>query len=401
MLLTLLPALVAAPTFTAPGSGADSIQWHQGTIFSALQEAGNAQTHALVYFWSNGSQQCATMYGETMAEDSVIDSMGDFVCFSADTADPAGYKLVEKYGVSTLPTVLFIKPGGVLDDAIVGSIDGDGFVTEMQRVVAGTDTISDFKRRAEAAPQDLALQYAYAVKLQDCFDAQGYAEVTGRIKAADPKMADPVTAGLVFSDMQRDINNVVYASGDPNFAAADLEPLLAFLHEVKHDKVKRNGLGWVAYVAREKHDVDTMTDAYEVVWKLTEEGEAGEFGRSVVNSYFELREDLDRSDKSFIMKVATASMEDFERKVAEMQASEDKGCASYHGCAEGDEEGCGGCEGTQGEVAAWRAEVLDTLACGYFLNGKRSKAVAAIEEALAMVPEHEGLKARLATFQNS
>ena len=60
----------------------------------------------LIYFWSDGSGQCSRMYGETMSQKAVIDEMDEFVCFSANTADSNAYKLVERYNVQMLPTVL-------------------------------------------------------------------------------------------------------------------------------------------------------------------------------------------------------------------------------------------------------------------------------------------------------
>ena len=329
-------------------------------------------------------------------------SLSGAVLFSANTADPKGYQLVEKYNVSALPTVLVITPDGVVDDAVVGLISAEGFNAELERIQRGEKTVSAFRKQAAAAPEDVDVQYALAVKLQDCGDLSGYEEVVGALKAHDPHGEHLTVARLLLADVQEPIVKAAARDdGSHDFAAADLEPLQKFLKQAKHEELRYEGWAWAAEVEREGGHAELARKATMKAWGFASEEQQAGYGGKVAFQYLEEREELSKADKKFALKVALAShkatLKGIEKRLTEAEEYP-SGCASLEGCGEG--EGCGGCGGAKGEVVYREADALEIVAVAYFLNGKRRKAIETLEQSLELVPEREEARARLAMFKN-
>ena len=391
--------LTAIPAAAGIANENKEITWHSGTFLSAIQKAGAEKKTVLVYFWSDGSGQCSRMYTGTMAESSVVGEMNQFVCFSANTADANAYKLVERYNVKVLPTILIVQPPGSIEDAVMGYIDAEPFVAELQRIRAGKDTISDFKRRAEAAPDDLEVQMACAVKLQDCGDLAGYERVTARMVELDPKGETLIVSRLLLGQVQEPIVAAAKReNGEYDFKAANLEPLVAFLEQVPHEEVKFEGWRWAGEIALAAEDKPRARSAAMEAWPHAPEEYAPEYAYKLVHGFFEDRDELSRSEKKFVVDVANSShqmvMHRCKQEAKEVRASGAQGCASYEGHPEG--EGCGGCPGVKGELTMREASSMEVLALAYFIDGKKSKALATVKKGLELAPEHERLNERLA-----
>jgi hypothetical protein len=403
--LALLSPTAPTTSATAPilSATAGGVEWHQGTFFDAKGQAGAARKQILLYFWANGSNNCVAMYQNTMADEKVVSAMGKMVCMSANTGDPAGYKLVQKYNVETLPTILIIDPGGEVEDAILGYIDPGAMADELARIGRGENTITDFRKKAAEKPDDIETQFAYAIKLKDCGDKVNYEKVASVIKGLDPDGDTQAGARFLLEDMQTAVFASVKAEdGSYAFEKADLKPIGKYLTKIKHPEIQFDGWSWVSGIEREAKNNTAMRQALVAAWDVVPEERAPEFGKTVAWAFFDDRESLKKPEAKFALKVAMQIAEQAtlksEQWAMELKAEGGEGCASYEGCAEGDDKGCGGCPGKKGEIAAYRAGYMDALACSYFINGKKKKAHSVLAEALELAPDNEYLNEHLAIF---
>jgi len=401
-LTPLAPIATAASPVVSPNEA--SITWEFENLDTTLKGARSSEKPVLLYFWANGSESCGKMYSETMANESVIESMSGFACFSADTASTVGYDLFQKYNMKTVPALIFVTPEGEVNDAVVGFIDPGGLVEELARVRAGTDTIAAFRERAHAAPEDIDVQFAYAVKLQDCGDDHGYEKVAGRIKAADPKGANVVTARLMMADIRTAIvEAAAKEDGEYDFVGVDLAAMTKFVKKVKHEDVAFNGWDWMAAVEKEREDQPAYRKAKMAAWSHASDEEVFGFTEQVGHDFWESREDLDRKEKKFFLTVASRASDLVTERLAtkqeELAASNAKGCGSFEGCADGDDEGCGGCGGVAAEMVVYQANLNHTLACALYVNGKRKPAIEQLKVAMQLSPENESFTERLALFE--
>ena len=395
--------LLSAALYSAPATPVRSYEltWTD-KLQTALSYAQAGDKTVLAYVWSASSEACSKMYGETMAQADVARKMSEFVCLSADTGTDAGYALVERYGVRTLPTVLLIRADGELEDAVIGTIYPEGFLDELNRVQEGRDTISDFAERVAAAPEDQELRYAYAVKLQDCGNQEAYEQITSSIIERDPKGESLLAARLIQERAKKPIFEAAATdTGELDFADVDLTSFIRHVKAARHDELAFQGWAFVGEIERLRENHEAYRAAAMKAWPFAKDELVGDYAREVTYKFFEARDDLSRKEKKFVLKVASAAMERTEAYVAErtreLQESEVEGCASLAGCADG--EGCGGCHGQKGKLVHYQVTMNETLACALFLNGKRKEAIARLEESLALSPGNEAITTRLTAFR--
>jgi|GEM_PF-1912153 len=376
----VITASLAAPLPSVPATA--GLEWNTGPLTSALGRAAQAEKPVLVYFWSNQSGQCARLYQETLTQPAVEEALGAFVPYSADTGQDAGYALVERFGVKSLPTMLVLTPSGEVDDAILGYIGVEGLVDELARIQRGEKTVSALREATAATPEDLELALTFAIKLSDVGDVEGFEAERARIYGVDPKYAQLPTAQLRLYELQE-----AAGSSEEELLVADLEPLQKFLNRDKHGEVLFAGWSWVAEVSAMQEKPEATRAAQVAMWEHVPEASVARTGDKIARGFYEQREELSKKERRFALEVAEAV-------VASVESwSTSEGCGE--GCyCDGCTEGCVG----EGEMLAKRelyvARALDTLACAYAMNGKRKDALAAIDRSLTIDPENEHLQAR-------
>lgn len=377
----LLPTLALTLALAAPEA---QIDWYAGPFMSAQGVAREAEQSVLIYFWSDQSKQCGKLYQETLMNEKLASATEDFVVFSANTGEDAGYKLVERFHVTTLPTLLVVSPDGQVEDAILGYIGVEGLVDELARIERGEGTVSALRTAATQNPKDLEARYTYAIKLSDVGDKDGFKAERAGIYAADPKSRELVTSRLHLFELREG----AYAS-EEEAKTCDLKPMKDFLAKNEHAEVLYEGWSWVAGMASYQEDLEAARSAQMTRWEYVPESAAAKVGFEITNEFCEQREELDRAEKKFALRVAKQSLESVEL----WQDAE--------GCGEGCR--CGGC--TSGCVGdKWDSELkpkqlylarsYDTLARAYSLNGKRKDALAANAKSLELAPESEQFTAR-------
>ena len=161
----------------------------------------------------DSSEYCVRVYGETITTDAAAAELSDYICFSANVTQEEGSQLIKRYNVTTLPTMLFVSPDGRVDDAILGFIPLSSFVSEMQRIEQGSETVSAMRALADASPEDLDLRLTLAQKLAFVGDKQGSEELLESIRRADPRGRTLAGAQLGLYDVRQ---KVIQSAADPS-----------------------------------------------------------------------------------------------------------------------------------------------------------------------------------------
>jgi thioredoxin-like negative regulator of GroEL len=129
-MLTLATLLLTTSLLSVPAnaSAEASLTWHPGPFTNTIGAARSSEKPVLIYFWSNRSNQCSQcsqcsqLWTNTLKTPKAADFLGDFTMYSVDTGTKQGYSLVERFNITTLPTLLILDSSGKPDDVILGAI---------------------------------------------------------------------------------------------------------------------------------------------------------------------------------------------------------------------------------------------------------------------------------------
>lgn len=373
LILHLTLALAAGtPHLGAPleDDTPSAIEWYQGPHMSALGKARGQDSPLLVYFWMNGSRQCERMFGETLQDAQVGGELEGVICQGIDIATRQGAKLVQQYGIVTLPTLLYITSEGEREDAILGFIAAPALVGELQRIKAGTGTVSDFKRQVKAAPDDLALLYRYATKLRDIGDLAGHDARVAEIRQRDPEGLTLTGSRLAFWE----VRTQALSQGVPK--DVDVGPVVAHVEEIKLQQVRFEAWIWLAGFEYEREARADARKAYVRAHENVAEDDALNFGIQTARVFWLMRDELDRKEKKFMLDIARASAERA-RKLDSAQGN------------------FGNDEFEVESYDQYLAMALDSQAMAEYVNGNSRRAIGLVEECIQLWPDGEEYPGRL------
>lgn len=367
--------LLTSSILVAPGP--PQIPWFDGPFSNALGRAREEESLVAVYFWTEGSEYCQRMFQETLSTPEGGTELAGMVCYSADVAAPQGARLVQRFGVSTLPTVLFVTGEGHAEDVVIGFAPLPAFRSEVQRIVSGQGTVRTLRRLAAEAPDDLQRRFDLGVKLQDVGLADEGDALFASIRADDPDGTTLVGAQLHLWEVQ---NAITAAAPDPTDPRTwDLEPMIEHLPAVSSGPIAFQGWNWVADIEAERGRRREACAAYETAWAHIPDTSVWDWGFKLVDVYWGLRDELTASDRAFVREVGEAVWTRVEALVdAEPEdrfGMDDESFRSY------------------------RAEVLELLSRALWLSGDTPGAVAAVEQAIELSPKEGAYRARLEFFQ--
>jgi len=360
MLITT--ALLASFALPAAPIAEPNLTWHQGTLETALGEAGERETLAAVYFWRNGSDYCADFYQNTLGDDRIISAMGDFVLFSAQHGTTEGGELFEKYNVVSLPTILFLDGEGEVEDAVSGFAYADTLVDELARISKDELTVSDLARRvaaSEAGTEEHAeLLYKQAVKFSDIGNKEANLAALKSIVKAD-KRGKTLVACKAMLDLE--MGTMQYEASDAADAKTwDTASLYKLGKKVKHPEGRFNIYNQLASIEATREDLAKAFKAWMKADETIPEREIKVWGEGV--AFYILGQEGQRTstEKKFVLYLAERSNE-----LAALATEKDCFC-----------EDKANCDHATPEVE--QAKYLATLARAYQLNGdaKLAKATA-------------------------
>lgn len=346
------------------------IEWFQGPHMSALGKARSEQRPLLVYFWMDGSAQCKRLFGESLSDAKVVGALDGMICQGIDIATGQGAKMVQQYGVVTLPTLLFLDSKGERLDAVLGFIAGPQLVTELNRIKSGVGTVKDFRQQLEVAPDDLALMHRLAVKLRDIGDQAGHDELVATILERDPKGETPTGARLAFWAVRTDALKGVPPKD------VELKAVKAHAKRIRVDAVAFEAWTWIAGFEFEREQRPAAREAFRAAFDCIAEADVLNFGMQTARTYWLMRDELDRKDKSFMLKLARLSAE----RARKLESGDD---------------GFGNTEWEAETYEQYLAMALDSLAMAEYVNGHSKAAIALLEESLQLWPDGEEFAGRL------
>ncbi len=367
--------LCANATSAAPAHSAkpEEIQWFQGPHMSALGKARHEKRPLALYFWMDGSALCSKMYAETLADPAVISELQAPLCVGIDIASGPGTQLVQRYGITTLPTLLFLNSEGEREEAVIGFINGPSLVVELQRIATGTGTVSDFRRQVAANPQDLALQHSLALKLRDVGDQAGHDELVASIRSTDPKGKTITGARLLFWETRA----AALSQGAP--ADVDLKSIYEIARKLNPPSIRYEAWDWLATFELGRGQTKPSRVASQEAWKHAAPNQLP-FGLRTTMNFWDMREELNRREIDFLGDMSAVYLK---------QARETFSPDGVPAPAAGNEEET---------PANLLARALDAASIALFLDGKKTKAIQLIEEAIQVSPESEDLARRLSLY---
>ncbi len=361
-LITGMTPLAAA---LAPGGGLPTaparqdVTW-QESLPTALRLAAQRPAPLLLFFRLQESDFCEQLRGETFASEGGAAELAHFVCVDLRVDRAEGRELVQRFGVTTLPTLVFLDAQGHAEDAIEGFIDPAGFVPEVQRIRRGEKTVSDWRRRAALAPDDLDVRLRLALQLEHVGQVPESLALQESIKDQDPEGESAASAQLMLYDVFAIVRGAASDPSDPS--TYDLDPLYLHMPRVTPTPILYEGWKWISDIERQRGERERERASLQKVWTHAAPGQARlSSGLGLVRRYSELEAELSQAERRLCLAVA-------EQIAVEASVLVEPNLRAF--------------------VQHGRALALD-------LNGRRTEALSAARAAAALDPEHPAHQALL------
>ena len=376
--ILFLLAPIGAASELSPSKSGEQLGWYEGPYMSALGEARHDDRMLCVYFWSGGSPNCERMYRETLQDPQTAQILSGVICFSADAGNATGARLLSRYNVSTVPTILVLSPDGEPQDAIIGFADLQAFAAEIKRIQSGEETVATLRKLCADKPDDLSLRLRLSIKLGATGAEQERLVVLESIRKADPRGKTLVGARLALWSVRDPLQLELKSSGDA--AKVDLRPMYEHIRDILHASVRLEAWEWVADTELARGDRKKGRAGFLSAWSDVPEVRRLEWGSGVVLFFWNMREELSAPEKAAIRDMASVVEQEARKLLAETESAGEPDDASE--------------EERNPKFTA--AMALSARACALFMSGKRSGARKLAKEALALSPTDSELIARLA-----
>lgn len=354
-LLASCLALVAAAA-----SPAQTIEWWQKDLDGALAAAKDKSGGmTLLYCWKDNHGGCADMFSGTLSDAKVAEALAPLVCMAAKD-DAAGKPTLQKYGIESVPTVLFLDPAGAVVDVVTGYVPVADFLAELKRIRDGKDTVAALRQAAEAAPADLPLQMRLVRKLRSAGDKKGSAGVIAAIVAKDPKFASEAAAEAKLLAICDEIFRVDVPPQD-----VDTKPLRSFLAAQKNKRVLFLGYDRLAGAEYRRQNLKAAADAAGKAWKSVPPDQVIAYGQNLAGKAYENWQALEKIDKGLLKEALDISKKALDEVEKRHKTSPD---------------------------GPYLASALYLHAAVQMVNNQRKEAFAAMDRAIALNPKDENLK---------
>jgi tetratricopeptide (TPR) repeat protein len=309
-MLTLLAPLLLVSAQAAPAS----YPFFEGSLEAAQAEAAQRETQVAVHFFPDWSEWSKKQAEDAFADARVCKTMQAFVCVQLDPQEELiGAPMVQRCGVRTFPSVVFLAPDGSPDDLVAGYVPPRAYQRELERIARHEGTIRGLQAILVEAPDDLETRHKLAQKQWDLGDDAGYQAGMDFIKLADPEGKSLPMRRITLWGHQEDIFGCRSSGG-----VVDLVPLLRFLAEEKHDAIRFEGFTYLAGVYLQLQQPEQARGAYVEAAKVVTDADLPSWGSAVASVFENQKEDLAASEKRFALKMArraAAAAERFDEDV--------------------------------------------------------------------------------------
>ncbi len=363
MLLTLVTSVALALPATPVSGEHGKLPWYEGTFAEALVEAEAENKILFIDFWTDWCHWCKELDKETFSNDGVVVAMENMILLSVDAESKTGLPIAEKFGVRSFPSLLFLNSDGSPRDLINGFMPPQPFIGEVNRIASGKGTIDALRKSLKETPDDLDLRYELAGKLEGFGDKRGRDGHYDEILKRDPEHKNFITRRIAFDRVRESVLDV------ESEAKPDPTALVQHLAGVTDAELLYEGHQLLANLFTVLADSNTEMKlvaeyrakalaSQRLAWKHCPEEQIGGYGNALAWSIWENREGSSAEARAFALEVAL--------KAVEKNADD--------------------------------PNVLDTLACCYFMNGKLDDAVSTIRHCIELQPLESTWQERLELF---
>lgn len=280
--LGLLALVLALPPCARAAEVPAQIEWTTN-FATALAKAGASHKPLMVEFWAEWCGWCHVLERTTFADANVVRLAQDFVAVRIDTEGPEDQaQVAARYGITGLPTMLFLAPSGRTVLQLSGYQQPEEFAHTLESVREQTAKVATWERAIAVHPDDatallhLGLQAYDAEALDDALelllrayradaklpvgDRKHLRLVLGTVRGIERKYAESETLlkeGLAFAPADRDddsqmlltLGRVYAAWGKRDAAVATLKRLV---REFPSEPVSETARKMLAYLAAER-----------------------------------------------------------------------------------------------------------------------------------------------------
>ncbi len=373
MHLLLATGLALAASTVAPPPALHStvddehgaIDWFEGSFDELITKATAEKRIVFLDFWTDWCGYCKKLDKETFSDARVAAAMEDILCYSIDAESESGAPLAARFAVEGFPALILLNPDGTARDIIGGYLPPDAFLEEIARVVRDDGTVNAFRRKVDAAPEDIGARFALIQRLAPFGAQDEIALQHAEILRLDPEGKNPATRRMRLDEAIR------AATAFDEGELPDPAPIVAFVAGEDDPTLLLDAHGVLAAIydylaeqdAPEKRGAHAKNalGAYRMVWKHLPEEMIVPVGTTLAGRYWIARETIDDETKAFALELATKAV----------------------------------------ELAPSDATAVDALACALFMNGRADEARAQNARCIELAPANPEWAQRKATFDAS
>ena len=166
-IIILLTILLAGMVGNANAQG---VRFWKGSFEEAAQEAKRQDKLIFIDFYTVWCGPCKSMSNRVFPHEDVGEYFNEtFICCKLD-AEREGKELAKKYGVSSYPTLLFIKANGEVMSKTSGVISAETLIELGKNTVAvmnDPNSVMNLKKRYEAGDRDEQFLRSYIEKMSE------------------------------------------------------------------------------------------------------------------------------------------------------------------------------------------------------------------------------------------
>jgi thioredoxin-like negative regulator of GroEL len=215
---TVDTASATTSTTTATIAPEGSVKW--ASSFAEATKLARAQNKPImVDFWATWCGWCKKLDTDVYTTSEFANAAKDVISVKVDTEGPER-DVAARFGVTNLPTVLYLTPEGKLLSKVGGYMSTDRFVPTVTAAVEMYRSIPGIKAKFASSPKDLTAAQQMVEISSRLDDIEGVEKAVDRVRELDPNdnLKFRTRSLLLFADVYA--RNKKFAKAAPLFEQA-------------------------------------------------------------------------------------------------------------------------------------------------------------------------------------